>query len=87
MYLWMAAVHGAKTPLWLGFLQRNLVAVFLDSGTTASSGRENKGTLGKKCGTIPREPVLKGLLCIPPAPFCVASSEGKRGVRDWNLWK
>lgn len=41
---------------------------FLDSGTAASSGRENKGTLGKKCGTIPREPVLRGLLCIPP-PF------------------
>lgn len=32
MYLWMAGVHGAKTPLWLGFLQRNLVAVFWTVG-------------------------------------------------------
>lgn len=86
MYLWMAGVHGAKTPLWLGVPAEKSGGSFLDSGTAASSGRENKGTLGKKCGTIPRELLLRGLLCIPPS-FCVASSEGKRGLRDWNLWR
>lgn len=58
---------------------------FLDSGTAASSGRENKGTLGRSVGPFP-ENLHSEDYCAPP-PFYVASGEGKRGLRDWNLWR
>lgn len=60
----MAGVHGAKTPLRLGSLRGNLVAVFWTVGQRLLLVGENTGTLGKKCGAIPMEAIL-GIIGLP----------------------
>lgn len=61
MYLWMAGVHGAKTPLWLGVPAEKSGGSFLLVGQT-------KGHLGRSVGPFP-ENLYSGDYCASPPPF------------------
>lgn len=68
IYFWMSEVHGAKTPLWLGFLQRNLVAVFWTVGQQLLLVGKTKGHLGRSVGPFP-ENLYSGDYCASPPHF------------------
>lgn len=85
MDLWMAGIHGAKTPLGLVFPAEKSSSSFLDSGTAPSSGRERQQDTWEEVQGHSHGTFMQGIIGRSH-PLVLLKVKVKEMEGGWNLW-